>query len=82
MSNNIHKGSELRNVKETWDENERQGARNDPEKSKEGMEDTSINKEMQQHIASEAREYDNTSKEEQLLKGDRASVRDEEDRED
>ena len=66
MAKNIHKGTELNNVKETWERNERER----PGK-------LSSDKNLERTIEKEASEYDKANKEERLLSGDRASVKDE-----
>ncbi|HEY1113927.1 MAG TPA: hypothetical protein VGE66_10205 [Chitinophagaceae bacterium] len=77
MAKGIHKGSELRNVSETWDENERKRAgshapgRDDP-----ASDDTAGGNDLQQVIKDEAAEYDQDHKEDRLLGGERASVND------
>jgi rubrerythrin len=69
MSKSIHKGTELNNVKETWDQNEREQVnRNAPSTTEENLERV---------IEEESSEYDEANKEERLLSGDRASVNDE-----
>lgn len=69
-----HRGTELNNVKETWQQNEQQDARgarrintDDP---------TTVSSDLQETIAAGAAEYDNANKEDRLLDGDRASVND------
>lgn len=69
MAKNIHKGTELNNVKETWDENERK--RVDRRSSSSGDEG------LDQVVKEESSEYDKANKEERLLGGDRGSVKDE-----
>jgi hypothetical protein len=69
MPKNIHKGTELNNVKETWEQNEKERANtNAPSSAAENLEKI---------IEKESSEYDNVNKEERLLTGDRASVKDE-----
>lgn len=69
MSKSIHKGTELNNVKETWEQNEKQQINtNAPVTTDENLEEI---------IEEESSEYDNANKEERLLTGDRASVNDE-----
>jgi hypothetical protein len=69
MSKSIHKGTELNNIKETWNQNERDGLnRNAP---------STTNEDLEREIENEASEYDKANKEERLLTGDRASVDDE-----
>ena len=66
---NIHKGTELNNVKETWEENEKKlvntGGR------------SSDSEGLDQVIKEESSEYDNAINEDRLLCGDRGSVKDE-----
>jgi hypothetical protein len=69
MAKGIHKGTELNNVKETWDQNEKQG-------DKDKNSSTGLNKDLQQTISQEAEEYDNVNKEERTLGGERGSVND------
>jgi hypothetical protein len=69
MPKNIHKGTELNNVRETWERNEKEDA-ND------GSPTTTDNN-LKRIIEEEASEYDSANKEERLLDGDRASVNDE-----
>jgi hypothetical protein len=69
MSKSIHKGTELNNIKETWDRNERERLNaNAP---------STTNEDLEREIENEASEYENANKEERLLTGDRASVDDE-----
>jgi hypothetical protein len=72
MAKGIHKGTELNNVKETWNENERRGT-GDQSVS----EDATVNNDLNQTIKEEAAEYDRESNEEKLLGGDRATLNDE-----
>ncbi|WP_460570655.1 hypothetical protein [Flaviaesturariibacter terrae] len=68
-----HRGSELQNVSETWQENERNPDRGvQPHPVRFDVAD-----DLQDTIREEADEYDHGSKEEQLLGGDRASINDE-----
>jgi hypothetical protein len=68
MANNIHKGTELNNVKETWEKNEKKQLNRTSSESEEGLDKV---------IKEESAEYDNANKEERLLDGDRGSVKDE-----
>ena len=68
MANNIHKGTELNNVKETWEENEKKQINRTSSGREEGLDKV---------IKEESAEYDNANKEERLLDGDRGSVKDE-----
>ena len=68
MAKPIHKGTELNNVKETWEQNEKEQTRtNRPVIANESLEDK---------IQEEARQYDDANKEDRLLGGERASVND------
>ncbi|MGZ3847396.1 MAG: hypothetical protein ACXVBK_17310 [Flavisolibacter sp.] len=69
MAKNIHKGTELNNVKETWEENEKKQVSRSTNSTNEDDLDRVIKK--------ESSEYDNANKEERLLGGDRGSVKDE-----
>jgi len=75
MTNYEHNGTELNNVKETWDRNERERASRSGD-TPNRQEDTAPVTKLEQIIQQEAAEYDNENKEEQLLGGDRASVND------
>ena len=69
MPKNIHRGTELNNVRETWEQNEKNEINtNAPSTTDESLEEI---------IEEEASEYDNSDKEERLLSGDRASLNDE-----
>ena len=68
MANNPHKGTELNNVKETWEQNEREDVKTGaPSTTDENLENI---------IEEEATEYENANKEDRLLGGERASVND------
>jgi len=69
MPNNIHKGTELNNVRETWERNEKENVNTGGP--------TTGDENLERIIEEEASEYDNANKEERLLEGDRASVSDE-----
>lgn len=64
----IHKGTELNNVRETWEQNERQHINTPSAPDKENLE---------RLIERGASEYDDANKEERLLGGERATVKDE-----
>ncbi|HTM91252.1 MAG TPA: hypothetical protein VL095_02460 [Flavisolibacter sp.] len=68
MPKNIHKGTELNNVRETWEQNEKKNV--DAGKS------ATTDENLERIIEEEASEYENANKEERLLDGDRASVKD------
>jgi hypothetical protein len=74
MESNNHKGTELNNVKETWDQNERnlQAGGADGSVPEESTPTSNLDKLIKQ----EASEYDNTNKEDRTLSGDRATVND------
>jgi hypothetical protein len=79
MAKEIHRGSELRNVSETWDENERnRDSSGLPAGS--GAADTPAtgDNELEKIIHEEAAEYDQVNKEERILGGERATVNDDE----
>lgn len=68
MSKAIHKGTELNNVKETWEKNE--------QSKPQGGEEAVAGNDLQRTIRKEAKEYDEANKDERILGGDRASVDD------
>jgi len=68
MSKPIHKGTELNNVKETWEQNERE------QTNTKGP--VTTNENLDNKIQEEARQYDDANKEDRLLSGERASVND------
>lgn len=77
MAKNVHKGTELNNVSETWDENERKrGGDNDASSESLAASDTPAANDLDKLIKEEAAEYDNDNKENRLLGGERASVND------
>jgi hypothetical protein len=77
MSPNNHKGTELNNVQETWNENERlRSSENAGTPAGNTQEEAAPTTELDQIIKEEASEYDNENRENRLLGGDRASVND------
>ena len=70
MANNIHKGKELNNIKETWEQNERNRDQNRNRNSPEERD------EITRVIQEEAAEYDNMNSDEKLLGGERATIND------
>ena len=77
MENDKHKGSELNNVKETWDQNERNlENRNTAVPEPDITAESAPRNSLDELIRQEATEYDNTNKETRVLDGDRASVKD------
>jgi hypothetical protein len=71
MSIQNQRGSELNNVRETWDRNERIS-------SGKGSGSSAPQDDLQQTIKEEAAEYDQTLNERKVLPGERATVSDEE----
>ena len=76
----IHKGTELNNVNETWNQNERLRANSNAS----GTENTTgspanESEELKKAIKEEAAEYDRANKEDRLLDGERATVKDDRD---
>jgi hypothetical protein len=79
MAKNIHKGTELNNVRETWDQNERERAQDNASGGEESTGTAApARNDLEQIIREEAAEYDNANKEERVLGGDRATLNDEE----
>jgi hypothetical protein len=70
----IHKGSELNNIRETWDQNEKLRQRGEAASASDDA--TGVNPDLLQTIREEAAAYDRADKEERLLGGDRATVSD------
>jgi hypothetical protein len=70
MTTNQHKGTELNNVRETWEKNEREQVKTNAPPSTESLQRT---------IEEEATKYDEANKEERLLTGNRASLNDDQD---
>ena len=68
MSKSIHKGTELNNVKETWEQNEKQQSKISGAGSG--------NESLDNKIEEQAKEYENAHKEDRLLGGERATVND------
>jgi rubrerythrin len=68
MPKNIHKGTELNNVRETWEQNEKRDVRSKVPKS--------TDENLERIIEEEASEYENANKEDRLLGGERATVND------
>lgn len=76
MEPNNHNGSELNNVKETWDQNEKERASDAAGNAGNTPDNLPPVTPLDKVIQEEAEEYDNENKEERLLGGDRASVND------
>ena len=72
MANTPHKGSELNNVKETWEQNEREAASRAG-----GTEEPALpGNDLQQVIKEEAAEYERSNNADNVLPGERATVDD------
>jgi hypothetical protein len=81
MAKGIHKGSELKNISETWDQNERnRRSGNIPGKEHIVTNDDTGENDLDRVVKEEAAEYDHTDKEDRLLGGERASINDDPDR--
>ena len=79
MENNTHKGSELNNVMETWEQNERNLQNLKATGSESSIPDeVPPTTDLEKLIKQEAEEYDNENKENRVLSGDRATVNDDE----
>jgi hypothetical protein len=77
MAKGLHKGTELNNSKETWDQNER-NLRNERGGGGAGQANTEQPAtDLERIVREEASEYDNANKEDRILGGDRATVNDE-----
>jgi hypothetical protein len=70
----IHRGTELNNVNETWNQNERNRGNDDA--SGATGDATTVSNDLEQIIREEAAEYDRANKEERLLGGERATIND------
>jgi len=68
MPKNIHKGTELNNVRETWEQNEKENEKTNSS--------STTDKNLERTIKEEASEYDHANKEERTLGGERACVSD------
>jgi hypothetical protein len=77
MQNTNHKGSELNNVQETWNQNEKKLR----DEQAAGAEDNLLQhippaSELDKIVSAEASDYDHANKEERLLTGERATEHD------
>jgi hypothetical protein len=72
MAENQHKGTELNNVKETWQQNEREAAEHGGRIEEPAIPDS----DLQRVIKEEAAEYENNNSADNVLSGDRATVND------
>lgn len=75
----IHKGTELNNVNETWQQNERMRQGREPSAGDIFTSPASTSNELDRTIKEEAAEYDNANKEDRILGGERATVNDDSD---
>jgi hypothetical protein len=78
MENSNHKGSELNNVQETWNQNEK----NLHDEKSAGREDELLQhippaSELDRIISAEASDYDHANKEERVLSGERTTEHEE-----
>jgi hypothetical protein len=71
MAKGIHKGTELNNVQETWNENERRRAAGEDIGGATGSDEG-----LQRVIREEAAEYDGENKSDRVLGGERATLND------
>lgn len=69
----LHKGTELNNVRETWQQNERN---RDADDKPALSHSEAANTDLDRIVREEATAYDNADKEERLLGGERATVND------
>ena len=76
MENSTHKGSEMKNVQETWEQNEKLRAEGLDTGSSTNNDNTAPTNEIEQIVKQEASEYDNDRKENKLLGGERATLND------
>lgn len=77
MESNDHKGSELNNVRETWDQNEKlRASGNLSGAGEDALDENAPLTELDQIVKQEASVYDNDNKEDRLLGGERATVND------
>jgi hypothetical protein len=82
MENIHHKGTELNNVQETWNVNEKlRASENTGATAGNAADEAPAVTALEKIIKQEASEYDNENKENRLLGGDRATVNDVEDTE-
>lgn len=73
-----YKGTELNNVNETWQQNERLRERGESRIDTANNRSTATNEDLDQTIREEAAAYDEANKEDRVLGGDRATVNDDE----
>lgn len=77
MATDLNKGTGLRNVSETWDENERRRSEGDAPAT--DLTAATGSNDLERIVKEEAAEYDGANKEERTLGGDRATVNDDPD---
>jgi hypothetical protein len=72
-----HKGTELNNVSETWNRNERMRQEGEEGRMENDPVGTAgVSRDLAETIREEAADYDRANKEERVLDGDRATVND------
>ena len=77
MESSNHKGSEYKNIVDTWDENERKSENANASGSESNAPgEPAAGNDLEQLIKQEASEYDNVNKEDRILGGDRATIND------
>ena len=76
MAKGLHKGTELSNINETWDQNERNRQNENTDGAGQANAEQPTT-DLERIIKEEASEYDNANKEDRILGGDRATVNDE-----
>ena len=74
MAKGSRNSTDYNNVSETWNEN---GAQRSENAAVDLGEAETVNDDLQETIKEEAAEYDKANKEDRLLDGDRATVKDE-----
>ena len=80
MEKDMNKGTGLRNVSETWDENERRRNNGDAPLADDATGTaTGAGNDLERLVKEEAAEYDQANKENRILGGDRATVNDDPD---
>jgi hypothetical protein len=80
MENTHHKGSELKNVTDTWAENERILREENQLKEEIKIPDEAPSgDELENIVRMESNEYDHSNKEDRLLGGERATMNDDDD---
>lgn len=76
MAKQINKGLDFNNVNETWNKNEQNRPVGNPQQTSTERSESTGRADLDRVIKKEAKEYDTTNKEDQLLSGDRATIND------